>query len=840
MLSSSCIVPCKKICQALTVAVELQDADKVLTSAVTFFTFTTQFSARVTGIGFSRSFRPLDCQGCALEMENVQVQYSLGASQAIRIIPINSVNPSVVSRGYVLVKTNRAYNGHTFQISSLDTSKSDLGGTIWNVDSFPASASGNAGLYIDCATATSSAALKYNVVNTTFTNFRVNSGTVRMGYGLRLGTSCSIPSMQNIYVAQSTMMLAAVYLEGTAGINMTFTGSITMNGVTSTDAVVQLSTSSNYFNLANGVPVTITGGSSSFQTLFLLSGGSGSKLSASISNLQWSGQATTYSGYSSLVTMSGSSNAGSYILWNCTSCSVSNITDANSGGLFSIPAGATLDFTGANSTYAGVTSAGSGGIFYVSGASSKLSISGTNITFASSSSTNKTAAAAAGGGIIFAGSGASVTVSGSSISFVSSSSSGGGGGGAILATSQAAVTLTATTNLLFQGNQALGGGAIALLDRSSLNLTASSNATFLQNYATSQGGAIYADSTSWMVLSASSETNLSDAVEFVNNTAEQSGGAIYEVMSSSSLNLTNVVASGNRANSGNGGFLALARGSSASYASSWWKGLVCNSGGSSSNAAPQGSGGCISVTNNETLYPAPYEINILASSLSSSAASSSSSSSGNIISGGSWIYIEGRVTLASASDFAIPNTKYCLSGYPCTISDFYSGDPSPQYNGTYGVRCAVGTFYNTDTRTCQACAQPSLFYATAPGRTTCRACEVDTLCPCAPGTYTLFNYSCAACSAGSYSTSYASPSCTPCAAGTFSNTTASTFCSSCSAGMFVGVSGGTACLNCPAGSFSNASASATCQACTGGKYQPSQGTTTCLSCPAGYASTQPA
>jgi hypothetical protein len=210
------------------------------------------------------------------------------------------------------------------------------------------------------------------------------------------------------------------------------------------------------------------------------------------------------------------------------------------------------------------------------------------------------------------------------------------------------------------------GGAIYAQSSSTLTINGTN---FTGNVAGRNGGAIYVDRFSGL--------NLSNS-QFVSNVANMHGGGVAMDLSYRPITLTNIVAQGNTANYGDGGFLYI-NGACYLYSNNMWQNLNC-----ALNSASLGRGGCIFLNNSQSVTMIPYDVNIVNPVLGSG----NQALLGNFIfSDESWIKIAGNIVLSSSQDAASLNGLQTICPtYPCTVTNFYSGDPSPWFN----QRCAAG------------------------------------------------------------------------------------------------------------------------------------------------------
>ena len=208
---------------------------------------------------------------------------------------------------------------------------------------------------------------------------------------------------------------------------------------------------------------------------------------------------------------------------------------------------------------------------------------------------------------------------------------------------------------------------------------------FTGNIAGQNGGAIFVDRFSGL--------NLSNS-QFVSNVANVHGGGIAMDLSYRPITLTNIVAQGNTAKYGDGGFLYI-NGTCYFYSNNTWENLNCTL-----NSASMGRGGCIFLENTESVTMIPYDVNIV----NPIVGIGNQALQGNFIfSVDSWIKISGGNLLLSSSLDAAASLQglstFCTS-YPCRVDNFFSGDPVPQF----GERCPAGQVLNPVTKS--SCIAP--------------------------------------------------------------------------------------------------------------------------------------
>jgi hypothetical protein len=193
---------------------------------------------------------------------------------------------------------------------------------------------------------------------------------------------------------------------------------------------------------------------------------------------------------------------------------------------------------------------------------------------------------------------------------------------------------------------------------------------------------------------------------------------------------------------------------------------------------------------------------------------------------------------------AVDESTFCVACNNGQSSSVGSSSCSACANGTYAVggdsscsTCTGGYKVDALQTACSAC-QPS---TAGNDGITCQSCTAgyytsgyaSTSCqPCPAGNYSGAGYDhCIGCSAGYYSASMAS-GCLPCSAGKVTTQEGVGTCVSCLAGKSTGMAtGGSSCSICAVGRYATIGAT-TCTACVAalGEFQPSPGQSSCETC----------
>lgn len=185
----------------------------------------------------------------------------------------------------------------------------------------------------------------------------------------------------------------------------------------------------------------------------------------------------------------------------------------------------------------------------------------------------------------------------------------------------------------------------------------------------------------------------------------------------------------------------------------------------------------------------------------------------------------------SGETAACPRGQYSSGGsvYSCELcvpGRYGSSDGAPSCD-----MCPAGQYIDSYAALeCVIC--PAGRFARAPGgAASCTPCYTAPGYVCFPGSTTAAGRPC---SAGTYTSTYASSECLKCPAGRFSGTPGSYSCAVCTAGpgRYCGegsvVSSG---LPCPAGRYTITSGEVQCQECPVGRYASGEGNTGCGECP---------